>query len=626
MNETDNISGINQVHDGSDKIDGTVSSKTSGPLTLAKQAQTTQPPGQEWTEIRMEDAQSIDGEGTVRQDRSEAQSESVDMEDVSTALEVSSDTLKRTTSPTSQQEAPSVSLHPSEDDHPDHGEQLPAYSVNVKNGGSPAPDRASSRNFSETSNTPTVASTGRQHSESVSTIATNGAQRAPTLSSVVFVVTALERIASSKEARKRKQLGDSVREALTAIKQGEPQLPDPEIIFEPLRLATLVNSIPLATTALDCIGKLISYSYFSVPSIIPPATPDSPAAQSPLIERAIDTICECFQGEATPVEIQLQIVKSLLAAVLNDKIVVHGAGLLKAVRQTYNIFLLSKSSANQQVAQATLAQMVGTVFERVKTRLAMKEARLNLSKLNQGSGPVNSGDDLNNASATSLAEDDVDGDVQSEASSEAPGANLTPTSSKKDTGEKITLQSFENQKTFDDDAINDNAPTMVTRVKKSHAHGRSTVSQIEPGESSHERREQAEEDGEDEIYIKDAFLVFRAMCKLSIKTLAPDQLADLKSHGMRSKLLSLHLIHTILNNHIIVFTSHVSTIRSSSSNEPTSFVQAVKQYLCLSLSRNGASSVNRVFEVSCEIFWLMLKYLRDMLKVIGLILGRNRTG
>ncbi|KAH0147458.1 hypothetical protein KCU86_g22568, partial [Aureobasidium melanogenum] len=48
--------------------------------------------------------------------------------------------------------------------------------------------------------------------------------------------------------------------------------------------------------------------------------------------------------------------------------------------------------------------------------------------------------------------------------------------------------------------------------------------------------------------------------------------------------------------------------------DPTSFTQAIKQYICLSLSRNGASSVNKVFEISCEIFWLMIRYLRVTLK------------
>ena len=426
-------------------------------------------------------------------------------------------------------------------------------------------------------------------------------------SSMVFVVTALQTIGASKEARKKKPLGDSVQKALTAIKELDPHPPDPEVIFEPLQLATTVNSIPLATTALDCIGKLISYSYFSTPSAAPsqPADTEPP---TPLIERAIDTIIDCFQGEATPVETQLQIVKSLLGAVLNDKIVVHGAGLLKAVRQTYNIFLLSKSSANQQIAQGTLTQMVGTVFERVKARLAMKDARLNLSKL---SVTKSSDSEVEHTPSASIDADDVpeqNGDIES--ALDTPPATTTQGVFPKESKEKITLQSFENRKSFDDDRINDNAPTMVTHVKRTGSRTASG-SNVTTGSGN---GDESEEDEEDEIYIKDAFLVFRAMCKLSIKTLPTEQLLDLKSHGMRSKLLSLHLVHTILINHIPVFTSPLATIRSSNSSEPTSFVHAVKQYLCLSLSRNGASSVNRVFEVSCDIFWLMLRHMRDALK------------
>ena len=120
---------------------------------------------------------------------------------------------------------------------------------------------------------------------------------------------------------------------------------------------------------------------------------------------------------------------------------------------------------------------------------------------------------------------------------------------------------------------------------------------------------------EDEVYIRDAYLVFRSFCNLSTKVLPPDQLYDLKGQAMRSKLISLHLIHTLLNNHMLVFTSPLCTITNSKSNEPTGFLQAIKFYLCLSITRNGASSVDRVFEVCCEIFWLMLKFMRAPFKV-----------
>ena len=442
-------------------------------------------------------------------------------------------------------------------------------------------------------------------------------QRTAPLSSIVFVVTALEQIAASKEARKRKALAESANKALAAIKRRDSTL-DPEVIFEPLRLATETPSIPLTTAALDCIGKLISYSYFSIPSA-PPGTPSAPVQEQqpePLIERAIETICGCFQDEATPAEIQLQIVKSLLAAVLNDKIIVHGSGLLKAVRQVYNIFLLSKSPINQQIAQGTLTQMVGTVFERVTARLSMKEARLNISKLASERGTANTSQaDLNGGS--SVHESEAGGTAEGDEASEGQSADLPPSDQpvRKEPREKLTLQSFENAKSFDDAKIGDNAPTMVTQAKVPQPRTASGQQIMINGNEEQGASLSLDEDEEDEIYVRDAFLVFRSMCRLSTKVLGPDQQQDIKSSNMRSKLVSLAIIRTLLNNNMIVFISPLVTIRGNNNNEPTSFGQAINQYLRLSLSKNGASAVRQVFECCCEIFWLMVKDMRIMLKV-----------
>jgi brefeldin A-inhibited guanine nucleotide-exchange protein len=550
-----------------------------------------QPTGEDWMEIKMDEKSenvSINGEGGAETQYS------------ATPLGDAGEGIEPTSSEHNMPDTPTISVQPSGEQVDESGRPFP-------------PQRKSSHNAPTASTTnghSTLPLQSRSRSASQSTTATAYTARTQgsTLSSMVFVVTALEHIAASKEARKRKPLSDSVQKALQTIKELDPQLPDPEIIFEPLRLASTSANIQVATTALDCIGKLISYSYFSIPTN-PNYKPSKPEEEDhPLIERAIDTICESFQGEATPVEIQLQIIKSLLSAVLDDKIVVHGAGLLKAVRLTYNIFLLSKSSPNQQVAQITLTQMVNTVFERVKVRVAMKEARLGLSRLGISGQSVTTLDATSSAvveQEETVVEPSVDGTEET-----ASVATTDVPVSKKGSGEKITLQSFENRKSFDDERINDNAPTMVThntpQPKSGPVSGQVQHSSDDPD---------YDEEEEDEIYIKDAFLVFRAMCKLSIKTLPQEQLQDLRSHGMRSKLLSLHIIHIILQGHMDVFLSPLATIRSSGNNEPTGFLHAVKQYLCLSLSRNGSSSVNRVFEVGCEIFWLMLKNMRVMLKV-----------
>lgn len=425
-----------------------------------------------------------------------------------------------------------------------------------------------------------TATESRWRSDSRSTTATFMTQRSSPVSSTVFIVTALDNIAASRDARRDKKLEDATQVALANIRQPDGQAIDPELIFRPLHLASKALSIPLQVTALDCIGKLITYSYFAFPS----AATDNNATreQPPLIERAIDAICECFENEATAVEIQQQIIKSLLAAVLNDKIVVHGAGLLKAVRQIYNIFIYSKSSQNQQIAQGSLTQMVSTVFDRVRTRMDLKELRVR---------------ELENPSSTlDTSASDVG---QNSETADQPVI-------KEPTAEKLTLQSFESPNEVT--TVNDNAPTTVTRAKRSTTRSMSGIPEEKDDDSS-------AEDDVDEIYVKDAFLVFRALCKLSHKVLTHEQQQDVKSQNMRSKLLSLHLIHYLINNHTATFLSPLAAIKNSSSSvDGMNLLLAVRPHLCLSLSRNGSSAVPHVFKVCCEIFWLMLKDMRVMMK------------
>ncbi|KIW14127.1 hypothetical protein PV08_06908 [Exophiala spinifera] len=424
--------------------------------------------------------------------------------------------------------------------------------------------------------------------------------RALPVTSTVFVVSALETIGAAKEVRKNKEFTEAVQAALANIKNSEQPV-NPEIIFQPLQMATKSFNVPLQVTALDCIGKLISYSYFAFPAVATNHAGDTDTP--PLIERAIEAICDCFENEATSAEIQQQIIKSLLAAVLDDKIVVHGAGLLKAVRQIYNIFIYSKSSQNQQVAQGSLLQMIATVFDRVRVRLDVKEARL---REQTSKSEENLSGDASVFENTSL--NGLNGQSDTPDQETPPQLSDTPVQAP----EKLTLQSFENTKHLDDAVVADSAPTTVTRAKRTRKNTRSSSGPISRT-SLQEDREESEED-EDDIYIKDAFLVFRSLCKLSQKPLSHDQQQDLRSQNMRSKLLSLHLIYHVINNYTTVFTSSFSVIKSGNNDENTPFLQVAKPHLCLSLSRNASSSVPRVYQVCCEIFWLSLKHLRVLLK------------
>uniref|UniRef100_A0AAQ5YCA3 SEC7 domain-containing protein n=1 Tax=Amphiprion ocellaris TaxID=80972 RepID=A0AAQ5YCA3_AMPOC len=104
------------------------------------------------------------------------------------------------------------------------------------------------------------------------------------------------------------------------------------------------------------------------------------------------------------------------------------------------------------------------------------------------------------------------------------------------------------------------------------------------------------------ILQKDAFLVFRSLCKLSMKPLS-DGPPDPKSHELRSKVLSLQLLLSILQNAGPIFKT----------NEM--FINAIKQYLCVALSKNGVSSVPEVFELSLSIFLTLLSHFKTHLKM-----------
>lgn len=99
---------------------------------------------------------------------------------------------------------------------------------------------------------------------------------------------------------------------------------------------------------------------------------------------------------------------------------------------------------------------------------------------------------------------------------------------------------------------------------------------------------------------RDAFLVFRALCKLSMKTPPKEALAD--PTLMRGKILALELLKILLENAGAVF-------RTSDR-----FLGAIKQYLCLSLLKNSASTLMIVYQLSCSIFMSLVSRFRPGLK------------
>ncbi|KAL7082955.1 hypothetical protein ACP275_14G132100 [Erythranthe tilingii] len=111
--------------------------------------------------------------------------------------------------------------------------------------------------------------------------------------------------------------------------------------------------------------------------------------------------------------------------------------------------------------------------------------------------------------------------------------------------------------------------------------------------------EAAELDGYSKIR-EDGFMLYKNLCKLSMKFSSQENPDD--QILLRGKILSLELLNVITGNAGPIWCT----------NER--FLNAVKQYLCMSLLKNSALSVMTVFQLLCSIFWNLLSKFRSGLK------------
>ncbi|XP_072222725.1 brefeldin A-inhibited guanine nucleotide-exchange protein 2 isoform X1 [Leuresthes tenuis] len=507
----------------------------------------------------------------------------------------------------------------------------------------------------------------------------------------MFLSRALEKILSDKEVKRSQhsQLRKACQVALDEIKEELEKQKDGTVVppranyieadkyVLPFELACQSKSPRIVSTSLDCLQKLIAYGH------ITGNAPDSRTPGKRLIDRLLETICNCFQGPQTDEGVQLQIIKALLTAVTSPHIEIHEGTVLLTVRTCYNIYLASRNLINQTTAKATLTQMLNVIFTRMENQAALEaqEQEKNRLSLPQNASPVPGGrrsvsprsdrtptpdlqsspspaastPDLTNTTTRSTppppasdlepdqAADSPSVSGESEGGSTPMNGGAEPVTPSKDSvfedeGAETVAAANEQAEEKDKPGNNSNpAESVLTEgdegQQQIHAGtGDQPAHPIpEPTEAitTGARTEGQQMNGiiEDRssvsstdmldaealqgphsaarfshILQKDAFLVFRSLCKLSMKPLA-DGPPDPKSHELRSKIVSLQLLLSVLQGAGPVFRTHEM------------FVNAIKQYLCVALSKNGVSSVPEVFELSLAIFLTLLSHFKVHLKM-----------
>ncbi|KAH9280655.1 Brefeldin A-inhibited guanine nucleotide-exchange protein 2 [Echinococcus granulosus] len=445
-----------------------------------------------------------------------------------------------------------------------------------------------------------------------------------------------------------------------------------EKLLRPLELACKSKSPKIVAISLDCLQKLIAYGH------IPNNALDSSGKEG-VTERIVQTICSCFNGVNTDEGVQLQVIKALLTVVTSPVVEVHERDILLVVRTCYNIYMATRNLVNQTTARATLTQMLNVIFQRmeqatldaaVRHDQKLSEAKTEAEATTDGNG-IGIGnyvsDQQNAISEGKSDSESLDGEKVEEGSVDQEEILNEPAFSEVDQTETsqeesiVTKNDNGNIKGGNKECISEMESTVGTHNAQEKADGQEakatsdeaseegssaatpdddeegvtggvvdaaeatpiTEEEISKPNSLHpsvsasslgaETTSGSATDSSDEIassdfYFahisqKDAFLVFRSLCKLAMKPLAGTNPTDPKSHELRSKILSLQLLLSILQQPGPAFRSNAI------------FITAIKQYLCVALSKNGVSSVPEVFELSLAIFLSLLTHFKQHLKI-----------
>ncbi|KAJ3129512.1 guanine nucleotide exchange protein for ADP-robosylation factor [Physocladia obscura] len=429
-----------------------------------------------------------------------------------------------------------------------------------------------------------------------------------------FIKRTLEQLASSKEGKKLPLLLSSARLAQVALDRKDSDIGTMRTIFQPFKIACQSHQASLATTAVDCLGKLFTFNYwarfsggleatdeivqaaiFSTPNqnqsnLAAPSRNDprksstsnnSDNSTDPFdtdgIEDAfvtetsaisgviVNAICDSFTPPAPgsaddeiDEKLQLQIVKALLCAVSSSPTATtfKGVVLMRAIKTTFNIFLLAHSQTTQMLAQTSLQQMVQALFGKF---LPPEPVAAKIARNNSG----------------------------------------------------VLLDSPQNSTALVSPLQTGTRNSVVQKYETESGVGSVKITQSQDGssviiENLTEIQEKKKKDPVVQGY-RNLHLVFRTFCKLSMKPIPGTDMhgTDLRSPYMRSKLLTLHLLNMILTSHLAVLLVPTPLLFSS---------VTMKQFLCLALSRNTASIVPQVFDISIEIFGKCLIGLRSAMK------------
>ncbi|KAF9149314.1 Brefeldin A-inhibited guanine nucleotide-exchange protein 2 [Linnemannia schmuckeri] len=343
--------------------------------------------------------------------------------------------------------------------------------------------------------------------------------------------------------------------------------------------------------------------------------PDHYPSPPRLMDEIVHTVCMTYRGPGSADDnVQLQIIKILLTLVTTTTCEVHHASLLKIIQTSCNIFCWAKSPILQATAKAGLTQMVNLVISKMETDAhALRDIEKTLRRHSIVLQPATleaQDDTLRQPAKIETDIEEAQVEVEVEVAEVEVEVETTAQAPAEDQDDKENQDSQEIP--HDHDSNDTPASTSPSDIPLPASpileRSSSSVSAVPTVALPIPAPAQSQEQTPHEIAIakcrvsrQDAYLTFRLLCKLSLRAeiISNSQQEEL---SVRGRALVLELILSMMNNSGPVFQSDEL------------FVSAVRQYLCVSLSQNGVSANETLFEFSLSLFLTLLRYYRAQLK------------
>lgn len=276
--------------------------------------------------------------------------------------------------------------------------------------------------------------------------------------------------------------------------------------------------------------------------------------------------------------------KVLLSAIRSPYVVFRGDYLNHIVKTCYNVYLGGLNGTNQICAKAVLAQIVLIVFARVEEDSMYVSNFMTVSvselleftdrNLSEGNSAQLVQNVINEVMESNSGVEDI---KQLTENAQNGNGNMEGKGNRND-GHDLVAKAEENVET-EVKVVEDSKADMKTEEKSDGL------------EVSGGRESMLREDG---------FMLFKNLCKLSMKFSSQEHSDD--EILLRGKIPSLELLKVIMDNSGSVWRSNES------------FLNIIKQFLCLSLLKNSALSVMTIFQLLCSIFMSLLSKFRSGLK------------